>query len=246
MKTCSQCSEIKDINNFLYQRTICKDCGKLERREYYLKLRENPEKVAKQREINRIKSAKNYENRKSYTKEWVANNKEKVAESKRIWSKKKRELDPNYFTSKPKYPPSEFTKMGIRIRQSFRRLLNKVSSSTAFYYTGCSSMEDFIFGLSLKTENKNWIQDGYHIDHIWQVHWFSKFFDENCSNEDIVDELNKIIHNLKNLRPLPASENLGRDDLDFSPLEESDFSIYKPYLNENIKNKLINYFTSKT
>ena len=49
MKTCSQCSEIKDINNFLYQRTICKDCGKLERREYYLKLRENPEKKEAER-----------------------------------------------------------------------------------------------------------------------------------------------------------------------------------------------------
>jgi len=171
---------------------------------------------------------------------WVENNKERLKLSKKEWRERKLLENPNYGKG-VRRQITELHKMHIRMLQSFRRLIKRKFSTKAVFYTGCLSFEEFIVKMSAKTNNPNWISDGYHIDHIWQVHWFKDFFDKTDSQAEL-EELFKTVNNIRNLRPLPSSENLSRPNKDFSPLKEEDLIIYEPYLNIDILREVREFF----
>jgi hypothetical protein len=128
-------------------------------------------------------------------------------------------------------------KLRLNLSNMIVRVLKNNKTKTYLDYLGVDSCEDFISLMSAKTSNKNWLTENYHIDHIWQCHWFSEKILDNA------EFISRLINNHKNLRPLPAKENFSRDRFDFIPLKKEDFPLYKDYLNPDIKEKIEIYFS---
>jgi hypothetical protein len=118
------------------------------------------------------------------------------------------------------------SKIYLALRLFARKLFARDKKS--IYYLGVKSAEEFIELMNQKTSNKNWIQDDYHIDHIWPVHWFSEALKENAEKTCLM------INHHSNLRPIRAEENLIRSKQDFDILKYEDFAKYKNYLNISI------------
>lgn len=226
---CKTCGQSNKVVSFRPQRKICRKCNA---RANYTKIRNNPEKLNRMKETLRKSAKKNYHKRVEYKKEWSIKNKESILIKKKIWLEKKIKDDPLYL-KRNKRKPNEATKFTNRIRASFLRLIKNRKSFTALTFSGCSSIEDFIFRLTQKTDNPNWIRDKYEIDHIWQVHWFSDFCLKNLQDEDKIKEVCMLIHHIDNLRPLKRELNIGRSHSDFSILDKNDLPKYEAYLNED-------------
>lgn len=235
-KKCSKCKIEKTDDNYdkskitkngLY--STCKSCRKEYReknkellksknKEYYDKIKNTEEHKNKAKEYylkNRSKKIK-------YAKEYFERNRSEVINRQNVWSKRKQEYDHSF-------------KLTNKIRRIIRRTLEG-RKSKSIEYIGVSSVEDFIRIMTDKCDNKNWIADNYHLDHIWQVHWFSN------SLKDNPEEISKLIHHHKNLRPIPKEENCNRPKNDFSCLDLSDFPIYEKYLNSNILENIKTHF----
>lgn len=189
---------------------------KREREEWKNK---NPDYFQKYRKENHAK-------RCEYNKKWIQDNRERYLLRRKTYREGFAKENPLLY------------KMMARITSSFTRILKVKKSQTCLFYTGCSSVEDFIKNLSEKTDNPNWIQDGWQIDHIWQLNWFKEVLkrDENAYI---------VVSNHVNLRPLSAKDNLFRSPLDFSPIKKEDFAKYEPYLNEEIKLAILFYFENE-
>lgn len=159
------------------------------------------------------------EKRKVYNKL----NADKIREQRNKWRGSRKETDPVYVALE-------------RIRASIRNFIkNSAKLSRSLNYTGCSSVISFLEEMNKKSGNPNWIQDGYEIDHIWQIHWFSEY----CSNNlDNIEKLAFLANNHSNLRPLRKELNQGRSRFDFSFITNESFSVMKEYLNEEISAKI--------
>lgn len=237
-KKCSKCKEILDDSCFgackitksgLY--SSCNDC----RKAYRIS---NKEFIAKQNKkyYERVKDTEAYKKRE---KEYYSNNREeKIKKTRQYYRKNKRKvLDYQSKRKKEKMKTDPVFKLTCKIRRMIRRTLER-KNSRSIHYLGVGSYEEFFELMSKKSDNKNWLEDGYHLDHIWQIHWFSDAMEENP------EKIAQIIHNHKNLRPLSASKNLTRLKTDLTPLSIEDYPIYKDILNENIKNEIENHFRS--
>lgn len=235
-KICSKCGVLKEDSCFGKCKNVksglypsCKDCRKKYRidnidfvktqnKEYYERVKNSEEFKDKAHKYYLRVKTKKIEYAKSYFKK----NKSKVLKRQNDWVKHKKEINPSF-------------RLTQKIRRIIRRTLER-KNSRSIEYVGVSNVDEFINLLTNKCENKNWLNDGYHLDHIWQVHWFEEALKENP------ELISKIIHNHKNLRPIPKIENFNRPKDDFSCLDINDLPIYEPYLNMNILNKINRYF----
>jgi hypothetical protein len=217
LKWCGRCKTAKSNDQFFKNTTRCKDCSS----DLYQSWKErNPSHLPSWRKAN-------YDKRTEYNKNWKLNNRDKYLKRRSLWKKKKRMSDPAWYLME-------------KIRSAISRLKKNELNKKTLSYIGVDTIEDFIKEMGEKTENKNWLIENYHIDHIWQLNWFS----EALKNPS--DELLMTINNKANLRPLPAKENCCRPPFDFQPLNINDFERYSPYLNKDIRDKIQNFFNFKT
>lgn len=221
-KWCSTCLTVKDESNFWKgQRSTCIECGKIKKREWEIK---NPNWHKKYRALDPEKWKKY---RSEYMKKLRQENRNNFNERDKAWRK---EWNKKYRAT------SVVHKMRHRLTQSFRRFKNGKGSKKTFDVLGVESLEHFITLMSSKTNNPNWLTDGYHLDHIWQVHWFSQAYIQNP------ETVFALINHHSNLRPLSIQDNKGRSHTDFSPLQKEDFPKFTPYLNPDIRQKLEEFF----
>lgn len=212
-----------------------------------LKRLENPEKY---REKGRMRYAKNKEQFRKAKYKWKLENEEKARLSKEKYrlSKKGKEVEKEYAQKyrkknidkirayqredrKKKFSSNPELFILDRIRHSVQRITDGRKESRSLEYVGCSSVEEFLSKLSDKTDNKQWITDGYQVDHILQVHWFKDYIRGNPSD---VESTSKVISHHSNLRPVSAEINAKRSYLDVSPITPESFLLVKYFLSEKI------------
>jgi hypothetical protein len=218
---CPNCQTVKDESDFWKGQRTCVECCKIKRKEWLAK---NPN-YAKEYKARDPEKWRKYST--EHNKKFRQENREYYNERDRKW---RREWQKKYRANSPTY------KIRHRLRESFRRFKNGKGGKKTFDVLGVESLEHFITLMSSKTNNPNWLTDGYHLDHIWQTQWFSQ---AAIQNPEIVFAL---INHHSNLRPLPAQENISRSHTDFSPLQKEDFPKFAPYLNPDIRQKLEEFF----
>jgi hypothetical protein len=218
---CPTCQTVKDQTDFWKGQRVCVPCCKEAKKQWNLK---NP----------------------NYKKEYQARDPEKWKQYSRERNKKFRQENRDYYNERDRKWRREWSKkhrqtptwkVRHRLRESFRRFKNGKGGRKTFDILGVESLEHFISIMSSKTNNPNWLTDGYHLDHIWQIQWFS---DAALRDPETVFSL---INHHSNLRPLPQEENISRSHSDFSPLSKEDFPKFAPYLNESVRLKLEEYFS---
>jgi hypothetical protein len=235
---CRACQQEKEDSEFISKRGNKRPrCNGCERRSY--KTSNSKRSPERRREESAKWNEKNPDYFKTYRKE---KNKERCEYNKK-WREENRERylevrKAAHLREKIKNPDA-YVLMN-RIRASFSRVVKSKKSKTCLYYSGCSSIEEYIAFLSEKTDNKNWIRDNYQVDHIWQLNWFSK----ELQAEDL-EKCLLLINNHKNLRPLNSSENGIRSIVDFSPIKIEDLGLYENYLVPKIKMAILFYEENK-
>lgn len=235
MKRCSKCQEEKSKNCFGKSRltksglySSCNDCRKKYREEnksflkgkdaeYYNRVKNSEKFIAKERKYYQD----NKEIIKNRSSERYSKNKKHCLELAKRRAKIRRATDPIF-------------KLQLNIRRMILRVIER-KTQRSFSYLGVSSIEEFISLMDGKTDNQNWKQDGYHLDHIWQIHWFSDFLLKDKESATL------LINHHSNLRPLPQKENLKRSKKDFEPLLFEDFLKYKDFLNPEILEEILSY-----
>jgi hypothetical protein len=216
LKWCAACKCAKTEINFYKTASCCKICSDLKTKKskepgsnFHKKF------YSKDNEDKRKKSAR--ERSKKYRNTF----KYKLKRSQ--WKKNKRLFDPIW-------------KLKENLRSSLARIKKGAKEKGTFKYLSVNSIEEFIYSMSEKTDNKNWIQENYHIDHIWQISWFSDYM---LKDPELVLRL---VNNHSNLRPLRPKDNTSRNKYDFTPLNKDDFPKYENYLNFDIKAAIQEYF----
>lgn len=185
----------------------------------------------------------NKEKNSEASKKYYHANKEKCREKNKKFHGKnpesKRIYDRKWRAKKVREDPS--FRLRDRIRRSIRRLLEK-KQSRSLEYVGCQTTNEFYLILSGKTDNPNWIQDGYQIDHIWQTNWFSEFIERSTNDE--IEVLMHLLHHHENLRPLEEIKNNLRSYFDIRSINIELYPKFKPFLNERIIRMIDRYIAS--
>lgn len=225
MKQCSKCGvqknekefdQCKNVKSGLYP--SCKECRK--------KYRIQNIEFLKKRNKNYYDGVKQNDDFLNKRKMYYEKNKDAIIERSKINYNKNRNLYNKKRNVRIKFRLENEPE--FKLIKTIRRMINRViatKNQKAIYYLGVKYAEEFIDLMNQKTLNKNWIKEGYHIDHIWQVHWFSEALKENA------EKICLIINHHSNLRPIQAKENLTRSRQDFDILKYEDFAKYKNYLN---------------
>lgn len=269
LKTCKTCGKEKNIEEFPIERNKgiarrrprCRECflirkrelGKAERvrrgdemRAYEAEYRKNNQERLKKiynkwREKNpgkhlehgRKSRHKHRKKRNEASRTWEKNNPEKYKAIRKRCVEKRKRL----------YPENAIVE---RVKKSIRAVIKKQRDTqrkdhSTIVYTGCSSPIDFCVKMNQKTNNPNWVGDGYQIDHIMQINWFREFIDANL---DKVEEICMIFSHHSNLRPLSREENLHRSLYDFFGCEEL-IEKNREYLNKSILVKFDFYMKNR-
>jgi hypothetical protein len=235
MKKCSKCQLEKSEKCFGKHKLTksglypsCKDC-----RQRYRK--ENKE-FLKKKNHEYYERAKNSEKFISRTKEYYKNNKDVILNRsvKRYIENKDHCLMVAAKRLRIRRNSDPIFKLKTNMRRMILRII-KGKSQRSIYYLGVSSIEEFINLMNFKTDNPKWLEDRYHLDHIWQIHWFSDFLLKDKEKACL------LINHYSNLRPLSPKENLKRNKKNFEPLLFEDFLKYKEFLNSDILNEIQNY-----
>lgn len=230
MNWCGRCKKALPCEKFHKNQSYCILCNNISRQEYFDRYPGIEQEI-----INRSVE-KHKEKRRAYARAYANKHKEK----RRFLSKERTRLHPEYkrdYERRRRQDPLYRVKQ--RISGHVRRVGIIGKNGRSLKFTGTKSLEDFCAKLAVKCDDKNWFKSrDYHIDHIWQIHWF-KISEENW--EDVC----YLVNNHGNLRPLKISENLKRKDFDFSPLLEEDFPKYQPYLKPEIAEMITDYFSSQ-
>lgn len=235
-KRCSKCREIKLYNCFVAHKltkdgksSSCKDCMKKERMN-------NKDHIAKHNKeyYERVKHTDHY--REVYNTYYEKNSSTIKKRVKDHYQKNKETMSKKANARKSKrYYSDESFNLLCKIRSMIPRTI-KGRKCKSIHYVGVETPKQFLDIMSTKTNNSNWINDKYQIDHMWQVHWF----EDALRNSP--ETVSMIIHNHSNLRPIPAIENINRDKFDYTCLSSKDLEKYKPYLNKDILQQIENYF----
>jgi len=188
MKKCTKCLKEKNEVDFYGKHAECKSCFKKRRKKYCLK---NKEELKKQR---RKRYEKNKEKMLLQAKLYYENNKEEILKKEKKYYEKNRNKKIaeacNYEKNRRK------SDEGYRLRRNvhalFGRFLKGKKSKKFEEYVGYS-YNDLVSYLGE-------LREGYHVDHIIPKSLYSL---EN------IKEIKKC-WSLKNLRLLPAKENLSR------------------------------------
>jgi hypothetical protein len=228
MKKCSKCGIEKNKNEFGQCKNVksglypsCKECRK--------KYRIENQELLKQKNKDYYNGVKENDDFLNKRKIYYQKNKNKIIKQSKINYNKNRNLYNKKRNLRIKFRLENEPE--FKLIKNIRRMINRVittKNQKSIYYLGVESAEEFIDLMNEKTSNKDWIKNGYHIDHIWQVHWFSEALKENT------EETCLILNHHSNLRPIPAEENFIRSKQDFDILKYEDFEKYKNYLNINI------------
>ena len=185
-KTCTKCGDDKSLEKFNKHKRG--KYGRMSRCKLCEKKykQENKERIAEYRKQYR---EENKERIAEYHKQYKQNNKEKLSEQQKQYVKNRRKNDEQY-----------------RIRDNLSRGLlhtlnkaGKTKNASTLTYIGCSV--EFMQEHLNSTKKPNW-DDDLHIDHIIP----SSLFDH--TNEEEI----KKCWNWRNLRYLPAEENMGKGD----------------------------------
>lgn len=215
-KWCAPCECAKTEINFYKNASCCKACSDLKTKKSkepgsnFYKNFYSKENEEKRKRMSRDKS-------KKYRKTL------KYKLKKSEWKKNKRLTDPVW-------------RLKENLRSSLARIKKRSKENKTLNYISVNSIEEFIYLMSEKTDNKNWIQENYHIDHIWQINWFSDYMLKDT------ELILKLINHHSNLRPLDQKTNLLRNKYDFTPLNKNDLVKYENYLNLDVKNAIQEYF----
>lgn len=255
-KTCGDCGESKSTDNWPKQgnsfRRICRDCHLRRKRESNVRCRKKnlKKRLAYERQYRKDNKEKIKSN---YTK-WRKENREHFNEYHRTWDKKTRRENPEKAREKKKkYAKANPEKIALyrkrvyekkkvknptfflieRIKRTIRLIITKNTNKnhTTLFYTGCKTIEEFLEKMTEKTLNKNWLTDGYEIDHIMQRHWFNEFL---LANPDSGEQVAEIMSHYSNLRPLSKIENTRRSQFDVSFVNEDIFNRFSKFWNKNI------------
>jgi len=223
MKTCIKCEKEKE-SFYTIKSNICTDCCKKASKKYY---KENKEKVAEYRLINKDKISKNNidyqreyrnknkENIKEYKKNYRENNKEKFLEKERIYrenNKDKIKVSDKKYRDKNKSILNQKRKEKINndpLLKSKERIRILIANSiTKMGYTKNSRTQE-ILGCTFDffkeyiedqfIEGMSWDNHGkWHLDHIVPI-----------SSSKTEDDLIKLNH-YSNFQPLWAFDNLSK------------------------------------
>lgn len=256
-KTCECCQLNKPENEFLYKKnpknkkikehSVCHSCNakrlSLKSKEWVSKNRER-EKASRQK---RMQDPAYASRQREYFRNYRKNNKDKCTE----WTLKSRHrskeaMQKHNEVAKRYQKKVREEKRGqyllIKMRRHFRRICDGTKAKKSFSYIGVSSVEEFVSLMSSRTDNPNWLSDGYEIDHFWQMNWFYEFFNKN---PEMAEDFYALIHHHSNIRPLEKSVNAKRSFYDFSSLKIEDFEKFKPFMDEAIVVGLQYYFDNK-
>ena len=203
LKWCPRCQTAKpfDVFRTLYAKPSfhCRECDRKLSREFAVKY---PHQIQKS-------------NRSDRKKEWS-----------KLYRKRPEYADRYNEYQRKRYAKNPLIKVRSCLAQATRKVFGYRGGLHTMQIIGVQSCEEFISLMSSKTQNPNWIKDGYHLDHIWQFNWFVDFLKEHRDNTEIFQKALSVIHCHKNLRPLSPSDNIARLGNDFSPLAASDLPMY--------------------
>jgi len=223
-KWCAKCSTVKPLDSFHKNQHTCIECSKISKKNWYNK-------------------------NKSYGKKYKNKNKEKWREYDRIWHLRYRNENREKYNEQDRkwrskwyktYRQKTHVKFRHRLGMMVLRIKNGKAGRKTMSILGVKNQNEFLSLMNLKSSNKDWIKDGWELDHIWQVQWFSEL------SKVFPEEICSLLNHHSNLRPISKIENYKRNTLDFSPLKERDFAKYKKYLNKDILQKISDYFTAQS
>jgi len=221
-KVCKICGKDKiDEPNYLINRSICKDCDILERKERYIR---NKEKILERRKEyyklnaeyiqNQHKgyNRKNKEYRKQRDKEYHFLHKKERNAATRLWSKKNKKI---IAIKKRQYIKERMkTDIPYRLRMILRRRCvdaikcrggrkgYKMLELLGATPLDCRIWLESKFLPGMTWDNHGWGEGKWHIDHIMP-----------CASFDLTnpDEQKKCFH-YTNLQPLWHNDNIAKSD----------------------------------
>ena len=225
---CPRCKSVLPCDKFHRGQSYCAPCSNVVKQEYFDR-HPGIKKEIMNRSVN-----KHREKRIEYSRRYCSEHAEKRREYSRmrtrLFPEYKRNYERNRRANDPLYRVKE------RISKHVRRVGVIGKNGRSLKFTGTKSLEEFCQKLALKCGDENWFKNkDYHIDHIWQIHWFS-------ISEANWEEVCYLVNNHENLRPLKISDNLRRKDFDFSCLKREDFSKFSPFLKEDVRKMIEEHF----
>ncbi len=169
---------------------------------------------------------------------------EKRILSSKIFRQKNPEKYKNYPSVKRKNEKDKFQRKFVKkykVKTQLRNAVNRVilgrSGRRTLQIVGVATLEEFIEKMNFACDNPNWSEDGWHLDHIWQLHWF------DMESHDL-GKLCEVINHWSNLRPFSKDSNLTRKRYDFTPLKEEDILKYEFLLKPSVVKMIKEYFQS--
>jgi len=211
MKRCSKCRIKKDFSDFGKNKkskdglkSACKECLRIDWKEYYNK---NKEKVLKKNKKYLLENPdkkkeideryRESEKRKNYIKEWCKNNRNKIKKysDKHRFSKKGKQMRNRYRRERLKKD------INFKLRSYISSYISRSIKGYKFLkteeYLGCSIEKYKIYLENLFQEKMSWKNYGeWHIDHIKPLSLF-----------DLKEEATEAFHYI-NTQPLWAKENI--------------------------------------
>jgi hypothetical protein len=206
-KICIECKLEKEIDLFVKNRNLCKECMKEYKKSYHSKNKDkasvnkkkyyldNKEDILKKRKEN---YSNNKEKKLKYQKEYASLNKEKISAYKMEYQRNRRKTDPVY---KLKYVVGRIIRNSLKCKglSKSKRTKDILGCDIGFFK---NYLEDK-FTIEMSWENYGIIWD---IDHIIPL--------STAKTEEEVIKLN----HYTNLQPLDShiNRNVKRDKIDFT------------------------------
>jgi hypothetical protein len=199
-KICSKCETEKDVCEFGANnstrdklRKICKECRKIEGKNYR---EQNPEKM---KEWYKHNSERALQQKRNYYQE----NRELMKERSKLWAKNNRDKVNEYIKTKKEKNPLFRVELNIRGRMKQYLKQKNITQKNKTYDIVGIEINDLKKHIEKQfTKGMNWENYGmygWHIDHIIPL----------CSAND-ENELLKLFH-YTNLQPLWAEDNLKKN-----------------------------------
>jgi len=205
-KVCKECNLEKNIELFIKNRNLCKECMKVYKKTYHSKNKENISTLKKEYYLSNKedileKRKDNYSNNKEkkleYQKEYASLNKEKISAYKMEYQRNRRLTDPVY---KLKYVVGRLIRNSLKCKGLSKNKRSKDILGCTIEFFKVYIEERFIDDMSWDNYGTNW-----DIDHKIPL--------ATAITEEDVLKLN----HYTNLQPLDSyiNRNVKRDKIDF-------------------------------
>ena len=218
IKCCSKCGQEKNIDKFIKNRNICKECNNIKRRDKY----NNDE----QYRINSIKSAMEFKQLKIIKNKIL---KEKIIGIGNKHCKYCNEIksNDNFRHNRLKCKVCEreepFDKLRRYVRSRIYNSLKRNKTKHTIKYLGCN-IQDYVNWISYDNDYYTFANYGkeWHIDHVIPL---SRF---NLDDE----EEHLIAFNWRNTMPLSVKDNLSKNNKILQPQLEKHYKKLLEYHNK--------------